>query len=309
MKKRFQNLSNVNKGLLLLTISSLLFASMGVFIRLASQTVDNTSVVFFRNFVALCWLLPFFMLKKDISMKTEKPWMHIWRSVIGLLAMYGFFYAIAHMPLSNAMVFTYSSPVFIPLIAWLFLKEAMTTRMWVSAALGLVGVVLVAKPSGGIFNFLSLVGITASFCAGFAFVTVRALTQTEPVTRIVLYFAMIGAGISAIPVLLNYKNIMNMLTPQALLYLFIAGSLATFSQFCMSKAYSYAPAGSIGPANYMAIIFAGVWGYLLWGELPDVYGMLGILIIFVAILICMPNFLVTLKNLFDNQKGEKEKNM
>ena len=72
--------------------------------------------------------------------------MHTWRSVVGLAAMYGFFYAIAHLKLSNAMVFTYSSPIFIPLIAWLFLKEKITRSMLCAATLGFIGVFCVAKP-------------------------------------------------------------------------------------------------------------------------------------------------------------------
>lgn len=292
IQQRFHRLNNINKGLLLLSTAAMLFASMGVFIRLASMQVDNATVVFFRNVTALCWLLPWFYFRQGMSaMKTQKLYMHLWRSVIGLLAMYGFFYAIANMPLSNAMVFTYASPVFIPLVAWLFLKEKMTLRMWLSASLGLVGVVLVAKPDVGIFDKLSLIAISASFCAASAFVTVRALTTTEPATRIVLYFALIGTLISAVPVLLSLSSVLESLTMQALGYLFTAGSLATLSQIAMSKAYSYAPAGTIGPANYMAIIFAGVWGYVLWQEVPDFYGMFGMLLILAAILICMPNFL------------------
>jgi drug/metabolite transporter (DMT)-like permease len=69
----------------------------------------------------------------------HKPWMHLWRALVGLAAMYGFFYAIAHLPLSNAMVFTYSSPVFIPLVAWLFLKEKITPLMIIAALIGLIG--------------------------------------------------------------------------------------------------------------------------------------------------------------------------
>lgn len=292
IQQHFHRLNNINKGLLLLSTAAMLFASMGVFIRLASMQVDNATVVFFRNVTALCWLLPWFYFRQGMAaMKTQKLYMHLWRSVIGLLAMYGFFYAIANMPLSNAMVFTYASPVFIPLVAWLFLKEKMTLRMWLSASLGLVGVVLVAKPDVGIFDKLSLIAISASFCAASAFVTVRALTTTEPATRIVLYFALIGTLISAVPVLLSLSSVLESLTMQALGYLFTAGSLATLSQIAMSKAYSYAPAGTIGPANYMAIIFAGVWGYVLWQEVPDFYGMFGMLLILAAILICMPNFL------------------
>ncbi|MCP5775004.1 DMT family transporter, partial [Klebsiella pneumoniae] len=87
--------------------------------------------------------------------KTEKLWMHTWRAVVGLTAMYGFFYAIAHLKLSNAMVFTYSSPIFIPLIAWLFLKEKITTSMLAAALIGFIGVLCVAKPDSGLINLMS----------------------------------------------------------------------------------------------------------------------------------------------------------
>jgi drug/metabolite transporter (DMT)-like permease len=67
---------------------------------------------------------------------------------------------------------------------------------------------------------------------------------------------------------------------QELIYLVGAGSLATFSQISLSKAYAYAPAGKIGPANYLAIIFAGIWAWLLWGEVPDILALDGMLLIF-----------------------------
>lgn len=78
--------------------------------------------------------------------------MHNLRAVIGLIAMYGFFYTIAHLKLSNAMVFSYSSPIFIPLIAWLFLKKEISKSMFLVAAIGLIGVIFVAKPDAGILN-------------------------------------------------------------------------------------------------------------------------------------------------------------
>ncbi|HNI63997.1 MAG TPA: DMT family transporter, partial [Agitococcus sp.] len=115
--------SHLLKGLALLSLSALLFASMGVLIRFASHTVDNATVVFMRNLTGTLLLLPFALYQGKRFFITDKLWMHLWRALVGLAAMYGFFYAIAHLPLSNAMVFTYSSPVFIPLVAWLFLKE------------------------------------------------------------------------------------------------------------------------------------------------------------------------------------------
>lgn len=274
------------KGLALLSLSALLFASMGVLIRLASHTVDNASIVFFRNFVGLIVLTPWLLLKGPAYLKTEKLWMHLWRALVGLTAMYGFFYAIAHLKLSNAMVFTYSSPVFIPLVAWLFLKEKISLQMIFAALLGLVGVILVAKPDQGMFNLLSGIGLVSSFLAAMAFVTVRALTDTEPAARIVFYFCLISTVVSAIPMFWLWR----IYSWHELGLLCSAGTLATFSQICLSKAYSFAPAGQIGPANYLAIIFAGIWAAILWQEYPDSIGIIGMTIILMALFLCTPKF-------------------
>ena len=134
------------------------------------------------------------------------------------------------------------------------------------------------------FNGLSLVGISSSFLAAMAFVTVRALAATEPATRTVFYFCLIATFVSAIPMCWHWR----ILTLQELYYLVGAGTLATISQISLSKAYAYAPAGKIGPANYLAIIFAGVWAWVLWDERPDVLAIIGMLLIFVALMLCLP---------------------
>ena len=267
-----------------LTISALLFSVMGICIRYASHSIDNYTIVFFRNVVGLILFLPFIFRQGMGFVKTEKLWMHTWRSVVGLAAMYGFFYAIAHLKLSNAMVFTYSSPIFIPLIAWLFLKERITTAMLCAAALGFIGVFCVAKPDQGLLNWISLIGIASSLLASMAFVTVRALTQTEPPERIVFYFCMIGSLLSVIPMFRVWRPY----HLQELLFLIGAGILANISQIFMSHAYRLAPAGQIAPVNYMAIIFAGIWGFLLWNEVPDLYSVIGFGFILIAITLSSP---------------------
>lgn len=267
-----------------LTISAFLFSIMGICIRYASQTVDNYTIVFFRNFVGLILFLPLIMKQGASFVKTEKLWMHTWRSLVGLAAMYGFFYAIAHLKLSNAMVFTYSSPIFIPLIAWLFLKERITKAMLMAAALGFLGVFCVAKPDQGLWNWVSAIGIASSLLASMAFVTVRALTKTEPPERIVFYFCLIGSVLSAIPMFWVWRPY----ALKELFFLIAAGILANVSQIFMSHAYRLAPAGQIAPVNYMAIIFAGIWGFFLWQETPDFYSLFGFGLILLAIILCSP---------------------
>lgn len=278
--------SPIVKAILCLTIAAFLFSLMGVCIRYASHTVDNATIVFFRNFIGLFIFLPLIFKKGVGFFKTNKIWMHTWRSLAGLTAMYGFFYAIAHLKLSNAMVFTYSSPIFIPLIAWLFLKEKMSASMLMAAFIGLIGVLYVAKPDHGLFNLMSGIGLGASFLAAMAFVTVRALTATEPPERIVFYFCFIGSLVSMIPMFWVWR-------PYTLLELSLligVGLLANISQLFLSNAYKLAPAGQIGPVNYIAIIFAGIWGYCFWQEVPDALSLVGFTLILAAILICSPLF-------------------
>ncbi|OTG87954.1 EamA family transporter [Acinetobacter sp. ANC 4558] len=282
----FSSDQNTYKAVLLLICSAFLFSLMGVCIRYASHTVDNPTIVFFRNCIGLLIFLPFIFKQGFKFVKTEKLWMHTWRSIVGLTAMYGFFYAIAHLKLSNAMVFSYSSPIFIPFIAWLFLKEKITSAMLIAALIGLIGVLFVAKPDQGLLNQLSIIGIISSILAATAFVTVRALTSTEPPERIVFYFCFFGTLISVIPMFWLYRPY----TWKELAYLACAGVLANISQIFMSNAYKLAPAGQIGPVNYIAIIFAGIWGFLFWSESPDIYSLIGFAFILLAILLTNPMF-------------------
>lgn len=277
--------SQVGKALLCLMTSAFLFSIMGVCIRFASHSVDNATIVFFRNAVGLFIFIPMLFKQGLGFVKTNKLWMHTWRSIVGLAAMYGFFYAIANLKLSNAMVFSYSSPIFIPLIAWLFLKEKITPTMILAAMIGLIGVLFVAKPDKGLLNILSFIGLGSCFLSAMAFVTVRALTTTEPPERIVFYFCVFGTLISAIPMFWHWRSF----SWHELTLLVAAGLLANISQLFMSYAYSLAPAGQIGPMNYIAIVFAGIWGFIFWHELPDFFTLIGITIILFAILLCNPH--------------------
>ncbi|NLC09963.1 MAG: DMT family transporter [Gammaproteobacteria bacterium] len=269
------------QGAALLALSALLFSLMGVFVREASATVGNESIVFFRNLVGVLIFLPLVLVKGFQPFKTARVKSHLLRTGFGLGAMYCFFYAIAHLPLADAMIFTYSAPVFTPILAYFWLKEPLTPRMLVLSVLGLVGVFLVAKPSDALFSSLSLVGLAASLLAASAFVSIRELSGSEPSYRIVFYYALFSMLISAVPLSWSWQP----LTQPQLLVLLAAGLLASFAQIIMSKAYSLAPPGLIGPVAYSAIIFSGVIGWILWNEAPDSTSITGAVLIFSASLL------------------------
>lgn len=269
------------QGALLLALSALLFSLMGVGIREVSSGVNNESVVFFRNLVGVLFFLPLVLLKGAAPLKTGRIRSHLWRTGYGLAAMYCFFYAIAHLPLADAMLFTYSAPVFTPVLAWWLLKEPLTKRMLVTTAIGLVGVLLVAKPSEALLDSQALVGLAASILAAFAFVSIREMSDSEPAFRIVFYFSLFSALISAVPLTWAWQP----LDSHQLGLLLVIGLLATVSQIVMSKAYGLAPPGLIGPFAYLAIVFAGLIAWLRWGETPNLASLIGAALIFSASLL------------------------
>ncbi|WP_296127947.1 DMT family transporter [Pseudomonas sp. Ga0074129] len=260
----------------MLALSALLFSLMGLGIREVSTGVNNESVVFWRNLVGVLFFLPLVLLKGVRPLKTARLKSHLGRTLFGLAAMYCFFYAIAHLPLADAMLFTYSAPVFTPLIAWWWLKEPLSKRMLLTTGIGLIGVLLVAKPSAALLDSHALIGLAASILAALAFVSIREMSDTEPAFRIVFYFSLFSALISAIPLTWAWQP----LTQAQLGLLLVIGLLATASQIIMSKAYSLAPPGQIGPFAYLAIVFAGLIAWLRWGEVPDLTSLLGAALIF-----------------------------
>ncbi|WP_022962581.1 DMT family transporter [Halopseudomonas pelagia] len=274
-------LDQPRKGALLLATSALLFALMGILIREVSVGVNNENVVFFRNLLGVVFFLPMIMVKGLAPFRTQRLGRHFMRTFYGLGAMYCFFYAIAHLPLADAMVFTYAAPVFTPLLAWWWLRESLTPRMMFMVLLGFAGVLLVAKPSGALFDPIGVVGIAASLLAACAFVSIRVMSSTEPATRMVFYFAFFSTLLSSIPLLWAWQP----LTAEQLGMLVSIGLIATVSQLIMSKAYTVAPPGKIGPLSYLAIVFSGLFAWFLWDEVPDISSWIGAGLIFASTLI------------------------
>ncbi len=276
-----QRRNSPTQGAAMLALSALFFALMGGLIREASSTVNNETVVFFRNLVGVLFFLPLALTRGIGPLRTRRPLSHLLRTTYGLGGMYCYFYALAHLPLTDAMLFSYAAPVFTPLIAHLWIKEPLTRRMMVATLVGFLGVLLVARPSGAVVAPIALVGIASSLMAACAFVSIREMSDSEPAYRIVFYFALFGTLFSAVPLAWAWQP----LNGQELLLLLGAGLFASLGQLTMSQAYALASPGVIGPIAYMAIVFAGVIAWLRWDELPSHTSLLGAALIFAASLI------------------------
>jgi drug/metabolite transporter (DMT)-like permease len=269
------------RGALLMVTSALLFAGMGETVRMASAQLSNTRVVFFRNAFGLVALLPWLLSLGPKGLRTTAWREHLVRGLAGLASMYCYFYAIAQLGLSEAILLNYSLPLFMPLIARAWLREEVPARLWRALGLGFLGILLILRPGLGVFRPAALAALAAAVLAALAQVGVRRLTRTEPVARIVFYFAVISTAVSAVPVVSAWT------TPKGGLWIVLValGVLATVAQLVMTQAYAHAPAAQVGPFIYSSVVFAGLMDWWLWGRLPDLPFVVG------AALVCAAGIL------------------
>jgi len=258
-------------------VSAASFAAMAACIRILSEYLPQSEVVFFRNFLALLLLLPL-MYRQKVSLKSSVWGLHLFRASIGLSAMYLYFYALFHLPLADALLLNYTSPLFIAMFATIWLGESWTRSRKIATVAGLIGVTLLFHPSSAIASTAGLVGLASGALAGLALTTVKKLSDTEPGIRIVIWFAMLASLISFVPMLFEFR------WPDLMQWgwLITMGIFGNIGHLALTRAYKMAPASQVSPLGYTGLIFAGLLGYLLWNELPDLLGLIGTTAIVIA---------------------------
>ena len=271
-------------GALLVLGASFMFAMVGTLVKVVSASLNNEMVVFFRNIFSLIFILPWLAYSRPAGgLRTTCFGLHLVRSATGLGAMYCFFYAIARLRLSEAFLLFTASPLFIPLIAYVWMHEEVTySAKWAIIA-GFIGIVMILKPGFGIFQPAMLVALGAGVLAALAMVSIRRMSISEPAVRIVFYFTIFSTVISAGPLTWSWQ------WPSAKIWwlLILIGLLAAVGQFFLTKGYGMAPAAQVGPLTYGNVVFATLNGWIFWGETMDLFTWIG------AILVCMAGIITT----------------
>lgn len=251
-------------------LSAASIASMAACVRLASQDLPQSEVVFFRNFIGLVLLLPL-AIRSRTSLRTSRLGLHMLRSAFGFIAMYLYFYAIAHLPLADAVLLNYTSPLFIAFFAFIILGEQLKINRKMSIILGFIGVCFLFHPSSAIASMAGLLGLLSGVSAGLAQIFIKKLASTEPGLRIVIMFALFGCIFSLVPMLFEF------VAPDGLNWavLIALGCLGNLAQLSLTRAYTLAPASQVAPLGYSGLLFAGLIGFVFWNERPDYWMLIG----------------------------------
>jgi drug/metabolite transporter (DMT)-like permease len=234
--------------------------------------------VFFRNLFGLLVLLPWLRTGGVRALATSCPGLHLLRLGTGLCAMYLYFFALSRLPLTEVLLLNFSAPIFIPFVARFWLGEPVPLSVRAAVVMGFMGVICVLRTglghaSAGTWAAL----VSAVFVAG-TLVTVRRLGRTEPASRVVFYFSLGATVVSAVPMLWSW------VCPSSVewVYLFCAGACATVGQVFVTLGYQRAPAARAGTFHYAAVLFAAIYGWLIWGDVPGRWTWCGAVLIVVA---------------------------
>ncbi|MFZ5697231.1 MAG: DMT family transporter [Pseudomonadota bacterium] len=268
-------------GALLLICGEAMLTLMAAVIKHLSPEVPTEMMVFLRNLFGLLVLLPIVARHGGSLFSSKRPGTMAIRALAGLTAMYGFFYVIAHLPLAEATLVKLTTPFFIPIIGWFWLKERIGPYNATAIALGFIGVLCVLRPGAATFDPHALVGIAAALLASVAMVAIRDMSDDEPPDRIVFHFVVISTLVSAVPLLWAWQ------TPATQLWgwLVAVGVFGTAGQLLITRAFQVAPPGRIGPFTYTSVVFAALLGWWLWDETLFITTVVGSVLIFIAGLI------------------------
>ncbi len=269
-------------------LASFFFATMGVCVKYASDHFNSFEIVCYRGMFGVIFLYGLTRIR-GVSLRTQVPMMHVWRSVVGVISLTAWFYAIAVLPLATAVTLNYMSSVWIATFllggAILMQKNEMPLRhqgpLFLSVLIGFAGVAMMLRPSFNPDQMLgALVGLFSGIFAAFAYLQVAALSRAgEPESRTVFYFS-IGAVLAGALGML-FVGVSEWDWGGAL-WLLPTGLFAVLGQLCMTRAYSRGATMVVANLQYSGIVFAGIYSLTLFGDRLPLIGWLGMGLIIVS---------------------------
>lgn len=264
------------KGIVFILLAALFFSLMTAFVRLAGD-LPTMQKTLFRNFVAavVSWIM-LLSAGHKIEIKKEHLPDLLLRSVCGTIGMICNFYAIDRLNISDANMLNKLSPFFAILMSIFILKEKVSKKEWLIVCVAFIGALFVIKPGLNMAIGPALIGTLGGFGAGVAYTFVRKLGQNGVKGPVIVMFFSTFSTLVCLPFFLATYAPMSW---KQLLYLLGAGLAATGGQLSITAAYTYAPAKEISVYDYTQVIFAAIWGFCFFGQIPDVLSIIGYVII------------------------------
>ena len=274
-------------------ISVCAFSLMDVLVKW-SEAYPVGQVLFFRGFCGIIPLL--FLIPKDRFSdfyKTSRPYLHFKRCLAGLIALVSIFIALRNLPLATVVSITFAAPVFTTIFSIFLLNEKVGLYRWLAVIVGFVGIIVITEPGFSSLNFYYIYPII--FCLGLSYVAIaiRKLSTTEPVWLISFFFSFSIAVLGLFS--LFHGWVMPNITD--LFLLSMVGILGGLANLWLSQSYKYSEVSLVTPLKYLALVFAIIFGYFIWSEVPTIKTLLGALLVIISSFIIFKREMILKKTL------------
>lgn len=263
------------RGILWLSLGAFLFSVVDVFVKSLGGRFHPIEISFFRYSCGLIFLMPVFFCMGIANLKTERLPLHLLRMGLAFVAQLGIFITVIHLPLADATAFMFSKPLFTTVVAVFMLREVVSGRRWGATLIGFIGVLVLVRPGSEAINPIALVAVASAMTFAVANVLIRKMSVTEPTGRILFYYHIGGVILFGGPA----AYVWTMPIGLEWLLLISIGGLTTIGIFCFMRAFTVGEANAVGPAENLRLIYATVFGFVLFSEIPSVWTVVGAAII------------------------------
>ncbi|WP_257018652.1 DMT family transporter [Stenotrophomonas sp. JAI102] len=259
------------RAALLMLGSTLAFGLMAIAIRYATRYVPTQEVAFFRNAFGLLALLPMLIRPGSAPLKTQQLPRYFLRSAIGLASMLCAFWAIGHLPISQAISLSYSTPLFVTIAAVLWLGETVRMRRWAAVIIGFIGVLIIVRPGSTSFTPGTLVAVGAAVLSSLVAIQIKQLTRIDSADTVVFYTYVFWVPLSLVPALFVWV----WPTGLAWVWLVATGVLGTLGQLLWTRALRLGEVSALTPISFMQLPLVSLLGWLLFNETLDRWTVIG----------------------------------
>jgi drug/metabolite transporter (DMT)-like permease len=258
----------IARGILCRLGMGLSFSTMGAMLKLAStQGLNAPELVFYRSLFSLPVVLLWVLKRENLQvLRPNNPLAHVWRSGLGLTSMGLTFQALILLPLAEATAINFTAPIFATIMSFVILREDVGAHRWAAVAVGFVGVLIVARPGGSSVPALGImIALIAAVSQAGVTTTLRQIQRSEHVSAIVFWFAVAGIIIGGLlmPFFGSWHG------AKALAFVMVGGVAGGCGQLFMTASLR-APVSAVAPFDYLQIVGATIYGWLLFSDVPTI---------------------------------------
>ena len=264
------------RGALLMAGASVCYAILHGSVRYVSSDVHPFEITFFRNLFGLIVLVPWFVAYGLEPLRTRRFGLHLLRATSNTVAMMMFFLALSMTPLALVQALGFTAPLFATLLAIFILGERVRLRRWMALSAGFIGALIIVRPGLHPIDTGSLLTLGSAAVWGFTLITIKILSRTDSAVTITTYMVLLMSPLSLLPALFYWT----WPEPEAWLWLVVCGVSGTAAQLLMAQSFRVADATVVLPFDFTKIVWGALIGYLVFGEVVDIWTWMGAAVIF-----------------------------